>query len=279
MSAVCLALLWRTRNRYFWARLWIAFSLSILLLAAFFASIPSMWLWDRLPLLQYLEFPWRTLSLVAMSTAILCGASLTFVTDRPRLANRLMIALIVLLALLSLPHARPVDFYEVRDANYTPEAIAASNLSVTTAREYEPIWVQERPPDPVSEPVTLLTGQARVLSARSSPTAFEIDAQVSKAARLRVNVFAYPGWTLIVDGVERPIVTGTPQGTIEFELERGEHWVQVIFRDTPVRRWSARLSALAMLLIATWWLFAPMLARLLSHREHREHEQTMEGPL
>jgi hypothetical protein len=47
-----------------------------------------------------------------------------------------------------------------------------------------------------------------------------------------------------VDGAERPVDYDNPQGAIEFSLERGEHLVQILFADTPVRLWSARLSLL-----------------------------------
>ena len=105
--------------------------------------------------------------------------------------------------------------------------------------------------------MTLVEGQARLLSARPLPTHFEIQADVTEEARLRVNTFYFPGWTLYVDGSEREIAYHNPQGAIEFSLEPGEHQVQVIFRDTPVRLWGSRLSFLALLLLVLapwlWW--------------------------
>ena len=77
---------------------------------------------------------------------------------------------------------------------------------------------------------------------------------IAEAAPLRVNTFYFPGWTLYVDGAERPVDYSNPQGVMEFTLEPGEHRVQVRFADTPVRRWSTRLSLLALflLLLAPW---------------------------
>lgn len=97
-----------------------------------------------------------------------------------------------------------------------------------------------------------------MLSARLSPTYYEFHAGITEKARLRVNTFYFPGWSLYVDGVERPIDYSNPQGVIEFSLERGEHLVQMIFADTPIRLWSTRISLLALFLL----LFAPWLERL-----------------
>jgi uncharacterized membrane protein YfhO len=96
-----------------------------------------------------------------------------------------------------------------------------------------------------------------LLSARSSPTYFQIQADVAEEALLQVNTYYFPGWTLYVDGVQTAIDHGNPQGLIQFSLQPGEHQVQLLFRDTAVRRWGTRLSFLALLLL----LFTPWLRR------------------
>jgi hypothetical protein len=257
LALAALLLLWRIRRIRGQGGLIISFSLVLLLLAAFLSSTGAMFLWERLPLLHYLEFPWRLLSLVALSTALLCGFPFLFVgAKRGRLATGLMVLLLAGLFLFGFPQARPEVYLDVQDHDYGPQAIAQRGIAVTTAREYEPVWVQQPAPSPVTAPVTLVQGQARLLSARPSPTYFQIQADVAEEALLQVNTFYFPGWTLYVDGVERPIDYGNPQGLIRFWLEPGEHQVQVLFRDTAVRLWSTRLSVLALLLLVfTPWLW------------------------
>ena len=256
-ALAALLLAWRVRRIPVRGKLAVYFAWVLLLLAAFLSSRGAIFLWAWLPLLQYLEFPWRLLSLVAASTAFMCGFPfLLLAPERERLATVLVVLLIAGLFLFGFPHARPEGFLDVQDADYSPQAIRERGLAVTTAREYEPVWVQQ-PPQPATAPVTLVEGQARLLSARPLPTHFEIQADVTEEARLRVNTFYFPGWTLYVDGSEREIAYHNPQGAIEFSLEPGEHQVQVIFRDTPVRLWGSRLSFLDLLLLVLapwlWW--------------------------
>ena len=78
-----------------------------------------------------------------------------------------------------------------------------------------------------------------MVSARLSPTYYELHAQIVEEARIRVNAF-FPRWKLYVDGAERPIGYDNIQGVIEFSLEQGEHVAQVFFPDTPVRSWKKK---------------------------------------
>ena len=250
LTILSLVLVWRIRKARRQAGRIALFWLALLLLAAFVASTAALFLWERLPLLQYLEFPWRFLSLVALSASLLCGFPfLVLPPERHRLANGLMLLMIACLFLFGFPHARPEAFLDVEETDYSPQAIARQGLAVTTAREYEPIWVQERPPAPAAAPVSLLEGQGHLLSSRVSPTHLVLQADIAEEARLQANVFYFPGWTLYVDGAERPIHQGNPQGLIRFSLAPGTHKVEIRFTDTPVRLWSKWLSLGAVFLL------------------------------
>lgn len=250
LAAIALLLLGRIRARSSQAGLMAAFSLVLILIGAFFSIYESQLIWDRLSLLQYLEYPWRFLTLATVGAAFLCGFPFLFMaTGRDRLANGLMVVMISGLVALNLSHARPEQFYTTKDSDYSPQVIAGKGLAVTTAREYEPIWVQELPPTPARETLTILQGQGRIVANQLTATTREFAVEITQDARLRLNTFYFPGWTLYVDGAQRPIEYGNPQGVIEFPLEPGLHGIKIVFADTPVRVWSARLSLLALLLL------------------------------
>jgi hypothetical protein len=247
LGAGALALLPGLWRRPGWSGVLLAFFLFLSVSAAFMASTASAALWARLPLLQYLEFPWRFLSLVAVATAFLCGAPLLFLERRGNrlLAGGLMVLLIAGLMVLGLPRARPERFLEATDADHTPGRIAAWNVPVTTAREYEPVWVQERPTWSAGERLSFVEGQGLATAHAVAPVAYNYHVEVVDTARLRVNTFYFPGWTVYVDGQERSVVYDNRHGVMEFKLEAGDHWVQVRFEDTALRRWSTVLSLLA----------------------------------
>jgi hypothetical protein len=154
--------------------------------------------------------------------------------------------------LVNFPHARPELMSELTDADFSPEIIAGRYLAVTTAMEYEPIWVRERPSGSAREPARLVAGQGQVEPLRLQVLEKELLVEARDEARLRINTFYFPGWSVEVDGTPRPIDRGNPQGLMEIALEPGSHHVRVVFGDTPIRWWATRLSLLtAFVLVAT----------------------------
>lgn len=255
---------------------WVSFALVLSFVTAFFSAQPSSFIWRQAPLLQYLEFPWRFLSLVAAGTALLFGYPFLLIPQKKtRWANALAILLIAALLFCGLPKAKPASYLNVDDSEYTPREITAKNLSVTTAREYEPIWVQERPGAPATAPLTLQAGSGRILSNRVSPIHIEAQAIIYEPSRIRVNTFYFPGWCLYIDGIEKPIDISIPQGAIDFTLDPGEHSIQILFKDTPVRLWSRILSFLVLIILL--WLIVSKSSRMLSKRKSLQSTQPIDA--
>jgi hypothetical protein len=254
-AAAALLLLGRVRRVSGHAALLAAYFFLVLALAAFLACGPSLFVWERVPLLHYLQFPWRFLSLVVVSTAFLCGLPLVLVQGRGRMADGLTGILVLLFVVAGFSNARPLGVREETDLDTTPQAVATNKLKDTPYEEFQPIWVRDKPRTPAAEPIAVVAGAGRVLDASLSPGRREFSIEVAEDARLMVSTYYFPGWTVYVDGVERPVDFGNVAGLIGFSLEAGLHRVLVAFTDTPVRLWSARLSLLALcLLLATPWL-------------------------
>jgi hypothetical protein len=255
MLAIAAVIVWRLPSLPKLIKFLVMFSLAVFLLAGFFASTPSMFIWNRLPLLQYLEFPWRFLTLVAFSTALLCGFPIYILSDKPRLATSLTIVLLAGLFVFGFRHAKPDSFLDLKETDYTPQAIAGKGISVTTAEEYEPVWVQVRPSMPKTESLSLLDGDAQWSLTDYSATHYLLQVSSTMGARLLFNNFYFPGWKLFVNGVERPISYDNPQGVIEFSIEPGQHQVKLIFSNTPIRNVSLLISLISLaLLLATLWM-------------------------
>ena len=66
------------------------FFVFILLLAAFLTTHESSFLWARLPLLQYLQFPWRILTLMVVAVSFACGLPFLLLEGNIRAKNALL---------------------------------------------------------------------------------------------------------------------------------------------------------------------------------------------
>ena len=206
-------------------------------------------IWDQISLLQYLEFPWRFLTLVAFATAFLAGFPLLVLKEKHRLASWTMVALIGLLILFGLPHAKPIGYLQQTDADYTPQQIRSKNLAVTTTREYEPIWVQHSASGPAASPLAFANGSGEIRAVNGSATNQTYDLTVIEPALVRAHTFYFPGWTLSVDGTRQPLSYDRTTGEMLFTLAPGAHHVSLVLKTTTLQMRGALLSLVALALL------------------------------
>ena len=67
----------------------------------------AIWLWDRLPLLQYVEFPWRLLGPAAVCVALMVAALGPFLASLERWRTAAFTAALALLIVPNLAHNQP----------------------------------------------------------------------------------------------------------------------------------------------------------------------------
>jgi hypothetical protein len=249
LIAIAIFILWRIRTLPTTTRRFGIFLIIILVLAVFFTSTPSKFVWDRLPLLQYLEFSWRFLTLVAFCTALFAGLPLALLTKNTRLSTPVAGLLIAGIFLTGFPHSKPESFLEVSEKGLTPDAIVKQSVSVSTVEEYQPIWVQGYYASSRNETLSLLEGEGYWQIDTALPTRYNFWVNAINDVRLRMNVTYFPGWTLYVDGTKSAIDYQNQYGLIEFELEPGQHHLRLIFMNTPIRNAGLVISLLAFLLI------------------------------
>lgn len=242
------ALAWRSRRTQPALSRSILFFLGLFIAAALLTTTLARPLWDRLPLLQYLEFPWRFLTLCAVAGALLAGAAVRLC---PPGGQRWLAAGIVGLAILSgwlparvLAPARPSGYLNIKESDYAPQAIARNGISVNTANEYEPVWVMERPPDPAQGQLIFLSGSGALLSRTMTPERRTYRVRVDAAALVKAELFYFPGWRLSVDGKPQPIAPSLGNGLVSFSLPPGEHTLILEFGLTPLQLLSVWISAI-----------------------------------
>ncbi len=233
-----------------WPHFW--FFIGVLGWAVFLMTDNSLWLWNRLPLLQYLEFPWRALVLAALATAFICAFPFLAIREERR-RRWLLLVLLGGFFLAALPYAHPEDFHEISDADYAPEVIASRGIEVTTTGEYEPVWAMARPESPApASRLFVLVGRVRILEQSITGTSCRWLLEADGPAWLRAAVLYYPGWQLVVDGQAQSLSVQNPYGLMDFGLSKGIHRVELTFRQTALRQWATGISAAALLVTVGW---------------------------
>ena len=195
-----------------------ALAIAFALVAASGAWLATGWsslVWAHVEVLQYLAYPWRALLLPGLFLPLL--AVFAFERAGPRRAT----VLAGILVLFNLPHSEPKGYLTFDDAYYAPGSIASKGINTTTREEYEPRWVEKRPP---YEPRALV---ALAGSIETSPVSLraarqEVVVRATAPTPVESTTFFYPGWTVTIDGTEVPASPVPVRGTMRFDVPAGE---------------------------------------------------------
>ncbi|MEM7585299.1 MAG: hypothetical protein AAF560_18055, partial [Acidobacteriota bacterium] len=214
----------------------------------------ALWLWDTLPLLEYVEFPWRILSSVTVCLALLVG-SLGLLLRHSRRPRAWLGAALALVMLPMVPHLEPQRTYQLEPLDWTPEAIARRGIAVTTRREYEPRGVEQATPwrEDLLRPVA---GSAEILIGERTPISWVATVRAPAEVELEVSTAFFPGWQVTADGERIEVQTAAGSGLMRFELPAGEHRVRGRFVRTRVR-WLGEGSSLLAVLCCGLLLWGP----------------------
>lgn len=207
----------------------------IALLSIFFALEISHRLWGIIPLMAFIQFPWRFLGLTAFAASFLFGAFSSLFRK-----NTLFYLLIILTILTSLNH---IDVNYTDRAPPTLEEIRLSGTTGTITNEFLPAQVKKMPSEP---PLTPVSGNAdiKIVELRTTRYLLEIDAH--KEAKLRINTFWFPGWKAYLNGKEVETTHDNEFGVMDLEVPTGSHRLLVVFENTAPRKISAAISWLSL---------------------------------
>ncbi|MBN1814538.1 MAG: hypothetical protein JXA14_22050 [Anaerolineae bacterium] len=231
--------------------------------------------WEHVPGMRYLQFPWRLLGPANLMLAVCAAGSLSLL-----LANRWchLIAAACLLAVLlfSLPVLYPPmwspDFGGVAPQDIIAWEEESYALGTTSTGDFLPVkaalgtiypaqslvdsYTQPGPIDRVNRAALPKEARVEIVEQRALYDHFSV--YTPKEFVFRLYLFYFPGWRVYVDGKEAEIGIAKPEGFITVFVPEGEHDVVVRFEDTPPRTIGWIISALGLVgLVVTLALMRP----------------------
>jgi hypothetical protein len=251
----------------------------------------SLWLWEHVPLLPFVQFPWRFVGRVVLPVALLASAiaptphasrltpyvsRFTFHVSRftPRVSRALPLISVGLLILSAFAYTYPPQGYCPSAPRPTISDVFAYEhrsglVGVDPEGSYFPAWVRHRPEgSPLEEQYaaggtvarfdeTALPAEASVVEADYGPNRARVVVETPARFRARYLAFYFPGWRVWIDGEPAQVTASDPEGFITFDVPAasapGRHTVVVRFGATPIRSAFTAISllSLAVLLIVT----------------------------
>ena len=240
-AAAWMARSWRSGHRALWYSL-VAWA-GVCALLMFSLCNP---LWDVLPKMRYMQFPWRWLLCLGIPFTLLTALGVRRWTSRVAL----YLAMLCLLAFV-WHHFQPpwwdtsADLREMQDNvasgagyegtdEYTPAGADAS--SVDRDKDKDALRVTVEGPAHAAIRVSQWKVEQKIFTA-----------EMSEADKLALHLFNYPAWRVEVNG--RQVQTGLREGTGQMlvPVEAGANRVQITFIGTWDRTAGAWISGLAVL--------------------------------
>jgi len=223
----------------------------------FLMNIRSSFIWKIFPLGEYLQFPWRALTVTTFLSSFFVG----FIEYFPfkRLSKTLPILLAVLSVILTFQYFKPQKYLEVTDDYYLKRFFAdriSSGKSGEVSKEYAnwtesyiplTIWTEKRPESLPGKKIEMKDG---IVSYKEVPPInLKAEIQVKKEAEVIVNNYYFPGWKAFVDGQETEIKILKPLGNMSVSVTTGEHQLSMSFSETFIRSLSNKISLFSILII------------------------------
>lgn len=228
-------------TRYQWLLIgWMLFSFGV---GLFLMNIRSAFLWQTFPIFQYFQFPWRFLLLETFIMALFI-VPLAYALPSKYLTVVSLVfggASLLFTSMYFVPQAAPSRF----DAYFINRYIAVKNLVGKlsspsaeyrlTAEEYLrlPRVTETRP---LEAPITRFTGNADIAEQKDSDVAYRAQIKATGETPVTFAAYQFPGWQVLVDGVLVPTQPAKPYGTIQFSVPDGNHSVQVLFKESTLRK-------------------------------------------
>jgi len=289
------AIAWRRFTRPMRRRMLLLWGL--LLAFAVLTQPLTLPLWEWVPLLSFLQFPWRYLAPATFLLALLAGGAPVALVGRRDIARDLgwrTAGLVAALACANLGWLYPTTCDVPGDltvAGMIAWERATDTVGTTATSEYLPVWV-ERFPDVrldahygageqvVRLPLESLPPGTSSCDATYGPLRSDIRLMTSEPFTARYLAFYYPGWRVTVDGVRVPVAPEPETGLLTFDVPAGQHHIEVAFTETPLRAGADTVSLLALLGFAVWLTVnAHSSATLAGDSSSRLRDKTVSPPI
>ena len=228
-----------------WRTVLVGFFVLVVLGSVFMINPKSVFIWNRIQPLTYLQFPWRFLELVIFFVSIICGAMATLFKKK-YLNWALVGVLLVLVVAFNFSYFKPQKFVYMSDAQIL-SGKSWDTLIKRSIFDYLPIYAKAPPAELATERYQLISGKANIANFQEGSNWMRFNSQSKVPVLFQWSQYYFPDWRVFVDGKEVPdnygrLIHGpggmpiiNDLGLQTFAIPAGDHQVSAHFYNTPVR--------------------------------------------
>lgn len=210
----------------------------------------SDFIWEAIPNMAFIQFPWRFLG-ISIFIVSLTGGAIT-----PYLKNRLFpVYLIIIIAAIvsTLSYFKPKEYV---DDNFFDKFLNSEKMhqGIDLTKDYLPIWVLTVD-DPMLNYPEAKSGKIEVKKFEKKGIKAESGIKVLSDSLIEMPITYFPGWEVKANSQLIPQSLPSKMGLIRFHLPPGDYKIAVEFKDTLIRTVGNMVSLSSVLLILIILMF------------------------
>jgi hypothetical protein len=226
------------------------------LISVFMLTVLSRFVWDAIPVLHQLQFPFRFLTVASMIAAILFPLAIAMTRDSQRPAAKLVLAFSM--ALIAGTIAFDVTKVVFSSTPMSREDFYITMVDVREAEGCTCWWPRWGEPKALENrrPVTMNSRDAAIQGWDAEIRQVRVGSGASE--NLRLATYYYPYWKADIDGKETPL-TMDDGGAIVLPIPPEEALVTFRFEEPAVYRsakWISAVTWIGLWLGAAYWVIA-----------------------
>ncbi|MGA2910210.1 MAG: glycosyltransferase family 39 protein [Candidatus Microgenomates bacterium] len=222
------------------------------LFTLFMIHVKSSFIWSAIPMLAWLQFPWRFLAVSIFLLSILAGIGIFLI---PKFKVWIGLIIVLISFILTVGYFVPKSWENITDADKFSGVSWQKELTISIF-DYLPIYAKFPPISPAPNRPEILQGSANFSSYSKGSDFQKGIINVKKEALIRLPLFDFPGMVTKIDGQKVSHVNNNCMGEsfclglITFEVPSGTHTIDVRLTDTPVRKIGNWLSVISLVTVA-----------------------------
>jgi len=214
--------------------------------AAFLAHSRSTPIWKLIEAFQFVQFPWRFLTIVILAFSFIAGSVTKLLPKSIHVP--LSILLVAGVLIYSFNYFLPEHGHLGPLTDEEKFSNAAWELQQTAGiYDYLPNTAKTAPKAPMTELAEIIDGEGEVSSEELGTNWAKFSIDLPEDSKVRVGILQFPNWTAYVDGNEIDTYVDDKEqwGRIYIDVPKGSHDVELKLYNTPVRTLGNWISVLS----------------------------------
>ena len=199
----------------------------------FFLQPMSFGIWKFLPILQFVQYPWRLLSLLLITTPLLS----TIIIKQFKFGWLIAVVAVI----VTVGYTRPVTYEARPDAHYLSDPSFTKGSS-SLGNAFTTRWMNGKH---VSKERIFSIDHGRIQLMKASSISYTLNISAPTESRVTIPVAYYPGWTVSLD---KKIISSEPDknGLLTFLVPQGSYVTNLYLKFTTLQKMSVALSILCL---------------------------------